>query len=1314
MDYGFMKSKKGAQDVEAEHRGSAPMLVMKERNSGMTMCMIVPAKGTAHAWVQRRCAKWIDSLGHLKVGLRCDNEPAIVALAREIRANRQEGSETVFEHPAVGESQENSVIEKAIDITEGLIRTLKDALEKRLGVAVGTTANVTKWLVEHSGYLYNRYAVGADGKTAMERWRGRGSKRPTCEFAEKLLYMPLKGARDGKFDVRFRYGVFLGMVAETGEFIIGTPDGAVRARSVRRLVESDRWDAALVLSTPGTPWAPAGGEVEQPLSVRIGGPQANPADAPQPPEFPTIARRTYIRKIDVVEHGYSQNCKGCAAIRANRPSQNHSEDCRARIQAAMSKTTAGQERLDKASRRMDEALSEQVEKRAKIAEGIVGGGDAGRPTAPSSGAAATASASASSSSARPAPATLSMGAPVAAVGTLTPTSSTAATGSASSSSAQPATATLSTGAPAATAGAPTQNPQPDTAPGALPDAQMRHSNLDDGDEDMDAEADDDRPKRQRLERVEEEPVSDGVPVRGRADVTEIYSPPRVTQYCEQYGLRPGGALDLTSRDESGEVWNFDIERKREQAKRLIAELRPRVIIGSPACTAFSVLQHMNRERMGEARFLEMKQRAIKHVEFCCELYEWQVSRGLYFVHEHPLSASSWKLPCVERVLGLQGVSRVTADMCAFNMTQTDSGGPGLVKKPTGFMTNSEVMASRLAQRCSGGHRHVALVGGRAAAAQRYPEQLCRTICEAAQAQMKQDEELYRATKDVTNAQRIRKIKKLVRKKNTNGEQIAIELNTAMHDEGECYWDDSKGGWIDPVLVRQARAEEMRYVRSHGVYERVSRQECWDVTGKAPVKTRWVDTDKGSAGKPNVRSRWVAQDFRREARPDLYAATPPLEAVKTLVSMAASGKGRGNVVSVMDVRRAYFYAPARRDVYVELPPEDYQRGDEDRCGKLKASLYGTRDAAQNWEEELCKQLCLLGFRRGRSSPCIYYHAKRGIAVVVHGDDILATGKEFEINWMQTEIEKVFQLRTQRIGGRRGLDRELTILNRRVRWTPQGYEIEADDRHVKEVLEGLGLERSNSVATPAVAQKKDGKGATGSEAEGEKLGRSQATKYRSLIARLNYLSQDRPDIKHAVMNLSSEMAEPSQGGWAGLTRLGRYLKGRPRVVALMPWQDEVKSVDAYADADWAGDRKTRKSVSGGCLMLGQHCVKFWSKRQQVVALSSAESELYSGLRAATEGLGEEALRADLGEVGKTSLHLDASAALALFSRAGLGRAKHVEIQNLWIQEAVKAGRIEPKKVDTSVNPADLLTKPLDAGRIADLMAIMGYVYRETAVS
>ena len=160
-----------------------------------------------------------------------------------------------------------------------------------------------------------------------------------------------------------------------------------------------------------------------------------------------------------------------------------------------------------------------------------------------------------------------------------------------------------------------------------------------------------------------------------------------------------------------------------------------------------------------------------------------------------------------------------------------------------------------------------------------------------------------------------------------------------------------------------------------MYTTVTREVCPRETGRTPIKTRWTDTDKGQPGKPKVRARWVAKEYKTHARPELFASTPPLEALKVVLSEIATGERGGKVVALVDVRRAYFYAPARRREFVELPPDDYQAGDEHMCRLLEYSLYGTRDAEQNWEEELASTLGDLKLTRGIACPCCGKAASR---------------------------------------------------------------------------------------------------------------------------------------------------------------------------------------------------------------------------------------------------------------------------------------------------------------------------------------------------
>ena len=75
-------------------------------------------------------------------------------------------------------------------------------------------------------------------------------------------------------------------------------------------------------------------------------------------------------------------------------------------------------------------------------------------------------------------------------------------------------------------------------------------------------------------------------------------------------------------------------------------------------------------------------------------------------------------------------------------------------------------------------------------------------------------------------------------------------------------------------------------------------------------------------------------------PELYAATPPSECLRLMLSLLASGKKNGTGLMYADASRAYLYAKAVRPVYVNLPEEDIEPGDEDKCGRLKMSMYGT--------------------------------------------------------------------------------------------------------------------------------------------------------------------------------------------------------------------------------------------------------------------------------------------------------------------------------------------------------------------------------------
>ena len=86
-----------------------------------------------------------------------------------------------------------------------------------------------------------------------------------------------------------------------------------------------------------------------------------------------------------------------------------------------------------------------------------------------------------------------------------------------------------------------------------------------------------------------------------------------------------------------------------------------------------------------------------------------------------------------------------------------------------------------------------------------------------------------------------------------------------------------------------------------------------------------------------------------------------------------------------------------------------------CGKLKKAMYGTRDGAQNWEDEYMRFMRDLGFISGSSTPCVFHHPGRNLRAVVHGDDFTILGHEQELDWFRDRIKKKYEAK---IGGRLG--------------------------------------------------------------------------------------------------------------------------------------------------------------------------------------------------------------------------------------------------------------------------------------------------------
>ena len=165
IDYLFMRDKPGADLI--------PVITIKDDDTKSVRAHVVPRKGDID-WVADEVIKDISKLGHsAEVIIKSDQEPALIDLRKTIVQRRGKSAKTLEENAKNKDSQSNGVIERAIQGVEGMVRTMKFALEKRLNTTFESSHPVMAWIIEHAAETLNRYQVGEDGRTAYELTQGQ-------------------------------------------------------------------------------------------------------------------------------------------------------------------------------------------------------------------------------------------------------------------------------------------------------------------------------------------------------------------------------------------------------------------------------------------------------------------------------------------------------------------------------------------------------------------------------------------------------------------------------------------------------------------------------------------------------------------------------------------------------------------------------------------------------------------------------------------------------------------------------------------------------------------------------------------------------------------------------------------------------------------------------------------------------------------------------------------------------------------------------------------------------------------------------------
>eukprot|EP00435_Cladocopium_sp_Y103_P027470 s353_g6.t1 len=268
LDYSFLKTDTSL--AEKFEESSDTVLSVVDTGTGMALAFSIPGKNLGIPYVVNVITSFIAQLGYTSVKLRSDNEPVIKKVFRQIaealRAKKAPGAEGLriqFEEQPRYSSQSMGSIGAFQKLLREDVLTMRYAVEAEYGITLHTSHNLWPWLVRWCSFLRSRFAVKANQRTAYQDAFDTSYTSQILPFAETVLFkVPISKARRAhnravitKGDTTWRQGIFLGRSVTSNEYLLGTEEGAIPARTLRRLADpSRRHNKDLLEKMIGVPW----------------------------------------------------------------------------------------------------------------------------------------------------------------------------------------------------------------------------------------------------------------------------------------------------------------------------------------------------------------------------------------------------------------------------------------------------------------------------------------------------------------------------------------------------------------------------------------------------------------------------------------------------------------------------------------------------------------------------------------------------------------------------------------------------------------------------------------------------------------------------------------------------------------------------------------------------------------------------------------------------------------------------------------------------------------------------------------------------
>jgi hypothetical protein len=393
---------------------------------------------------------------------------------------------------------------------------------------------------------------------------------------------------------------------------------------------------------------------------------------------------------------------------------------------------------------------------------------------------------------------------------------------------------------------------------------------------------------------------------------------------------------------------------------------------------------------------------------------------------------------------------------------------------------------------------------------------------------------------------------------------------------------------------------------------------------------------------------------------------------------------------LDVKNAFLHGLLHEEVYMSQPGGFEDPTFPTHVCKLDKSLYGLKQAPRAWNERFTAFLPSVGFKCSNADPSLFVKVSGSshVYLLLYVDDIIITGDSEDLI---TEVKHALQTEFDM----KDLGPLHYFLGLEIKYLENGLFL-SQHKYAKDLLHKSGMDDCNTHLTPSQAGFKLLIDA------GTPLSASDTVYFRSLVGCLQYLTFTRPDIAYSVNTVCQFLHSPTDVHLNAAKRILRYIKGTldfglvfRRGTSLNKHVGFQADLQAYCDADWAGDPNDRKSTTGFVVLLNNTPVSWCSKKQTAVSRSSTEAEYRSMADTTSELQWLLHLLSDLHiQLAQVPiLHCDNISALALaHNPIHHSKLKHIEVDVHFTREQVKAGTIRLQFVSTKEQLADIFTKGL----------------------